>query len=278
MKRMQLLGTLILLIGINANSYSQKMKKLDKSIFHCKYLMTFKNDSIKNTFLKDTVYLDIGKNITKYYSKYSTLYDSLRLINDKGRAFNKFFNLKSDKDTSVEVPLNRATIFTHYPIYEYETIIDYVGNFQFIYQKKHSKINWKIIKGQTKMICGYNCEKAVGEIYGREFTVWFAPELKYASGPWKLKGLPGLILLAYDTDKDYKFEAFYLKKNKRRKIYLFTESTNIDRNYIKTSREIFLSNWNGITGRWYNLIKEDTGFYRIKYDGVLPVYRNIELK
>lgn len=278
MKSLKLLGTLILLIGINVNSYSQKMKKLDKSFFHCKYIMTFKNDSIQNTFCKDTVYLDIGKKITKFYSKYSSLYDSLRLVNDGGRIFNKYFNLNSKDNLKATVPVNRQTVFTHYPTYDYQSVIDYIGNFQFIYQQKLPKINWKISDKTTKVICGYNCVKAIGEISGREFTVWYAPKLKYSLGPWKLNGLPGLILLAYDDSNDYKFEAFFVHKNRKRKILLFKESTNIDKNYIKTSRDTFISNWKGESGNWYNLIKEDTGFYRIKYDGVLPVYRNIELE
>jgi len=71
--------------------------------------------------------------------------------------------------------------------------------------------DWIIIKWQItdkkKTILGYECRKATGTFRGREYTAWFATSIPVPYGPWKLYGLPGLILEAYDKKKMVHFTA-----------------------------------------------------------------------
>jgi GLPGLI family protein len=69
------------------------------------------------------------------------------------------------------------------------------------------EMNWKIEK-ETKKIGQFNCKKATTFFRGRNYTAWFCPEIAVPFGPWKLHGLPGLILEAYDTNK---FISWYFK-------------------------------------------------------------------
>lgn len=73
-------------------------------------------------------------------------------------------------------------------------------------------IRWKL-SDDKKVISGYNCQKAVGDFGGRTFEVWFTPDLPYAFGPWKLGGLPGLILKANDTKNEISFICKEITKN-----------------------------------------------------------------
>lgn len=62
------------------------------------------------------------------------------------------------------------------------------------------KIDWKI-QEDTITIGNFKCKKAIGEFRGRTYDVWFTEEIPLPYGPWKLYGLPGLILQAEDTEK-----------------------------------------------------------------------------
>ncbi len=66
------------------------------------------------------------------------------------------------------------------------------------------QLPWKI-SSETKKVGPYNCERASVTFRGREYQVWFTREVPVNSGPWKLQGLPGLILEAADTTGEIRF-------------------------------------------------------------------------
>jgi len=96
---------------------------------------------------------------------------------------NNIFSIKSEKNPAFFKDLNNKTIIysTHIRLKPFD-LKDEIAGF-----------NWNI-KSETKNILGYNCQKATTVHRGRTFTVYFAQEIPFADGPWKLFGLPGLIL------------------------------------------------------------------------------------
>lgn len=65
-------------------------------------------------------------------------------------------------------------------------------------------IDWKITQDTTRF-AGLRCQKATALFKGREWIAWFAPSIPFPCGPWKLNGLPGLIVEAYDSKKEVQF-------------------------------------------------------------------------
>lgn len=67
-------------------------------------------------------------------------------------------------------------------------------------------IKWEVQK-DSKVILNYTCKKAVAEFRGRKYIAWFTTSISAPYGPWKLGGLPGLILEVQDENGIYKFAA-----------------------------------------------------------------------
>jgi GLPGLI family protein len=71
-----------------------------------------------------------------------------------------------------------------------------------IKEPKLPKQKWELTN-ESKKIGKFNCQKAKTNFRGRKYEVWFTTEIPIPSGPWKLQGLPGLILEASDDSKKY---------------------------------------------------------------------------
>ena len=83
---------------------------------------------------------------------------------------------------------------------------DAIGKNIVIVKDTYTDLKWTISK-ESKQIAGYNCIKATTVYRGREWEAWFTPDVPVPFGPWKLHGLPGLILQANDSTNMYAFTA-----------------------------------------------------------------------
>lgn len=66
------------------------------------------------------------------------------------------------------------------------------------YTQPTPEFQWRIYDDEKK-ISGYKCKKATAQYGGKLWEVWFTVEIPVPFGPWKLNGLPGLILEASDN-------------------------------------------------------------------------------
>ena len=71
-----------------------------------------------------------------------------------------------------------------------------------VQEPKLPKILWQI-SDEKKMIDVYECQKATTFFRGRNYTAWFTRKIPISNGPWKLHGLPGLILEFQTDDNKY---------------------------------------------------------------------------
>lgn len=65
-------------------------------------------------------------------------------------------------------------------------------------------IDWTL-QDDTLTIGRYLCHAAKGSFAGLEWRVWYTDEVPTTAGPWKLYGLPGLIIGATDADSVHSF-------------------------------------------------------------------------
>ncbi len=81
-----------------------------------------------------------------------------------------------------------------------------IGLDRFVIRDDGNKIEWKLTDS-VKQILGYNCQQATTYYKCRNWVVWFAKDIPSSFGPWKLHGLPGLILEAIDEKQQIHFIA-----------------------------------------------------------------------
>ena len=152
------------------------------------YAALFRECESDGTLEKDLQCLRIGKDVSHYYSVYSKGY-FVDIENYEIRTSEK-------KGVTYQIIKNKPK----------EGMLMYSegsGN-KFTYTDGIPKLKWQMLKGDT-IIDKYACKKAMTELNGRTWTVWYTLDIPYSNGPWKLGGLPGLIMDAHDKKGDFSF-------------------------------------------------------------------------
>ena len=125
-------------------------------------------------------------------------------------------------------------IFKSFPKSE-TTVYDAYGLMERGYYKEpHAELEWQI-GDSVKTVLGYNCTMAETDYHGRHWTVWFTTDIPLRDGPWKLCGLPGLILEASETTGQHSFTATGIEKSDREMFPIYLKS-----NYDKMKRKDML--------------------------------------
>lgn len=94
--------------------------------------------------------------------------------------------------------------------------IENLGDYRFKYEEPLEKQEWEIVSDSTDNILGYECIMAECSWRGRNWKAWFTPEIPLSDGPWKLCGLPGLILKAEDSTKQHIFTATGIENSNKK--------------------------------------------------------------
>jgi len=137
--------------------------------------------------VKMNMVLDIDKDFTKFYD-----YDFLR--NDsisKKTGQNWQSNTQSDQLILRKTNSNENKAF-------HDNMFDY-----FMTESK-DEMNWKIVN-ETKKSAEYTLQKATTNFGGRKWTAWFCSAIPFQEGPYKFRGLPGLIFELQDDKADYSY-------------------------------------------------------------------------
>lgn len=89
------------------------------------------------------------------------------------------------------------------------------------YSEPLAEMDW-VVGDSTRTILDYECVMAETDYHGRHWTVWFTPEIPIQDGPWKLCGLPGLILEAKESDGQHQFIATGIESSNQEIVPIYT--------------------------------------------------------
>lgn len=117
------------------------------------------------------------------------------------------------------------------------TVKDVTGITTAIYIEPFAGMEWNLTD-ETDSISGYLCTKATASFAGRDWEAWYTDEIPSQFGPWKLSGLPGLIIKANDTESIHSFTLISFRPTE-----IPVMKTN-DSRAIKVDRDKFIAQRN----------------------------------
>ena len=192
------IGLLMLIIFMSLNSvYSQVSDTAVMRVHYTSYSKKY-SDTKRNT--KDWNCLDIGQSTSRFYSMNAWLLDSTKnVLVSAGlspeEVFLKTRNMNQGNEDVIAKDYANSSI----------GFLSRILAQDYFYQEPLEMADWNL-ENDTLTILDYKCYKAQKKFRGRTWVVWYAPDIPSMDGPWKLAGLPGLILKAQDSTGDFSFE------------------------------------------------------------------------
>ncbi len=195
---------------------------VDSSIIECIYNYRVIDHSLGDMREYHAI-LELGDSIFKYESYGSYRLDSA-LVGKQQMTLGEYFDFYNKYSPDFKEFL-LENVNANKLSYYGKVSID-----KFMYHEEVPHIDWAL-SDSTKEICGYLCHQATATFRGRNWIAWYC-DIPKSAGPWKLNGLPGLILAAETEDKEHTFSAISVRKSS-------SPITVNDTEYFKTTREHF---------------------------------------
>ena len=154
--------------------------------------------------------LQTNNSISKFWDWHSFKRDSILFFSENEISKDSARRLKGKYYSSIEY-LFTPVVIKNYPSSQF-TEIDAIVFDDYEYNERIPDYNWEL-HDDTLTVCGYLCNKAIASVGGVLWTAWYTPEIFISSGPWKLSGLPGLIMKATDESTTHTFEAVSIRNS-----------------------------------------------------------------
>ena len=233
---------LLLTFALFQTVYADEHQKIGKASFCCIFQHYTKTMDMADSLVVDSTLaiLEVGEGVSKFgdFSSYEGFKPASIMLN---------------YDTNVDPRTDDClTVLQNFPESGCQKIREgLLPNF-YIYEERPS-LDWKIDSGE-EIILGYKCEKACANYGGRIWMVSFTDEIPSESGPWKLNGLPGLILKAETTDGVHRYVAQAIFNVPVQDILFYTHPKDVK---IKRDKFIPLRNRLKTDKKW----AQNAGYY-----------------
>lgn len=197
------------------------------------YELKFKSDSLQNEHETQEMVLDISPNDVKFYEYGFIESDSLmKLPEHQFDQYTSQTGLTISRKKNSNLNLNFAQIRMMPFYYMYET---------------NDEMKWKIQK-ETKTLGNYLLKRATATFGGRDWTAWFSSEIPISEGPYKFRGLPGLILFIEDSKQNFIF-SFSRNENLSK---TFDTNEFLENHYGMKALKVNEKNWKKLNLEFFN--------------------------
>lgn len=209
----------LILIFNSSLFYSQ----VEQEVLSIAYLHSYKLTSASENYSQVNMNLQIFGNESSFQSYNQRVLDTL--IKDKNAVDADISRLTTDYKYHIYINNKKAVFTDRFTSAEYQ----YVENLDY---------EWELL-GDHKLIKGFKCYNAKIFYDGREWEAWYTTEIPLNSGPYKFKGLPGLIMRVADKNELFIYEyaaSRHRKKTDLKKFFFVYGSENL----IKIEKDLYL--------------------------------------
>lgn len=230
---------ILCLVAISANAQT-------KADIEVSYTMTSPN--MRTGKLGDSTHQYIllaNSSQSKFYSPRTEQIDSLCSTPDGEAKFKEMQRAAALAGNFDDIPRRDGSMYVvKSTVANVMKVCDTAGMEQYVVEEPIENIDWTIVEDSVKKVLGYDCIMATADYHGRKWTAWFTPEIPLQAGPWKLAGLPGLILEADADNGVYSFVATGIQNTTRQisQVYLADRYEKVSRKDLLKAQRSFLDN------------------------------------
>ncbi len=175
---------------------------IDHSKMQCRYRYAFQEGKRRHSGIS---VLQIGSRLSKFMDEDTYHSDSIGLA-----LGNKLYPREKLHTIIYNIPkglfaYQRWVLFDNHPEGKVTITESIAGMEHYLSEEERTIPRWTFVPDSTRSIMGKDCQLATTELHGRRWSVWFAPSMPMPHGPWLLRGLPGLVVEAYDSEREHEF-------------------------------------------------------------------------
>lgn len=112
-------------------------------------------------------------------------------------------------DNSYKMTTDSVLLYKNYNE-QFLTYEESLGRENLIIKEPLNLFKWTDVS-KVDTILGYPCKSAIAEFRGREYTAFYTKDLEFTAAPWKVHGLPGVVLKLVSNDDVLIYEASTLE-------------------------------------------------------------------
>ncbi|MBR0270350.1 MAG: GLPGLI family protein, partial [Prevotella sp.] len=174
---------IILYIALAASASAQEVIDTAQFVAIYDYECRTQNDEDAPVTDRMQVVVQVGRTVTKSMPR---------------SAYMKTNGSAEEEDVIIaehqEAVMHMPTVWTGYPLGK-TTVRDWIFPHEFEGSEPTPDIAWTLTD-DTLTVSGYLCQQATATYRGVEWRVWYTEEIPSSAGPWRLRGLPGMIVQA----------------------------------------------------------------------------------
>ncbi len=216
---------------ISAQFFAPPSEILDTANVSVSYTITWKQDTNNiDKIRSEEMLLFIGKSVSLFMSEN---FYKFHLIGREAESEGRIEDYLQGEEIKNYRTRFSYRIYKNYPTRQI-TYMDRVIPTFFQYREPLDVFQWQLADSSTT-IGDFKANCAYTDYGGRRWVAWYTTDIPISDGPYKFRGLPGLIIRLYDDQKHYVFEMEKLER--------YEEGVPIeliDRDWVETTRTGFL--------------------------------------